>query len=121
MSTNNNAPVVELEQNDTSLQPKVVKVSDYKAMYANFIQTGYTAFDISVNVGETAGSQEGRLLIEMKGRISMAPLEAKMLLAMLNSTIENYERQFGAITVPPGVFPDLPEVAEKKDKEDCSG
>ena len=89
------------------LQPQIptfTRVPDFKSFYANFVQTSVTPFDISMQIGETAGvDHEGKFVVELKARISMSPLEAKIVINLLVTAIMQYEAQFGKIVVPPGI------------------
>ncbi len=77
---------------------------DFKSIYSNFVQSGFTAFDIYLSFGETVGgTPDGTLPVEMKARVSMAPLEAKLVTLILASSVQKYEAQFGKIQVPQGV------------------
>ena len=103
MSSSVNTPTPTNVEQQQQLSPTFVRVPDFKAIYTNFIQAGYTAFDISFLLGETAGVNEGKLMIETKARVAMSPLEAKMFLVMVGTVIQKYEAQFGTIIVPAGI------------------
>jgi len=51
-------------------------------------------------VGEASPTQTGIADLEMKARLVMAPLQAKIMVAMLIQAIQQYEKQFGEIVIP---------------------
>lgn len=103
-------PVPEVAENVTP-----VLAPDYKSMYINFVQAGYTPFDIGLLVGESAGYtvDGGKHFVEFKAKLVMTPLEAKVLAKIIGRTLEAYEKQFGVIEVPAVAWP--------KDEEQSEG
>jgi len=81
---------------------------DFKSVYVNFVQTAATPVDISLIVGDANPTPRGVPDIEMKLRLIMAPLQAKVTLAMLLTVVKQYEEQYGKITVPAGMLAELP-------------
>lgn len=51
-------------------------------------------------MGEAGPTQTGVLEVEMKARLVMAPMQAKIMLGMLFHIIRQYEAQFGMIEIP---------------------
>jgi hypothetical protein len=85
--------------------PRWIRSPDFKTIYTNFVQSGYTAFDISLVLAETAGVDEmNAFVIESKARVVMSPVEAKVVLAILSNTINKFEEQFGPINISPATF-----------------
>lgn len=76
--------------------------TNFLAIYSNYVQTAHTAFDLSLTFGETVGlpEKDGKVLVEQKARITLAPLEALVLQRMLNQLIDIYQQRFGQIQIP---------------------
>jgi hypothetical protein len=102
--------------NNTKSRPEsqIRNAADFKSIYTNFAQTAASPADISLGVGEAMPTPAGIVEVEMKVRLVMAPMQAKIMLAMLFNVIRQYEGQFGSIVIPPVVAAqlaaDLPEV-----------
>lgn len=90
-----------------SPQPRIRNATDFKTIYVNFAQTAASAMDISLGVGEAGPTQDGVVEVEMRARLVMAPLQAKIMIGMLFQVIQQYEKQFGKIAVPPVVASQL--------------
>jgi hypothetical protein len=89
--------------NKTKSSPKhqIRNAADFKSIYVNFAQTAASPADISLGVGETMPTQTGITDVEIKARLVMAPVQAKIMLGMLYQVIQQYEQQFGKIAIPP--------------------
>jgi hypothetical protein len=92
----------------SSPQPQIRNAADFKSMYVNFVQTAASAMDISIGVGEGLPSNTGIIDIEMKARLVMVPLQAKVLVGMIAQAIRQYEEQFGEIAIPSALSDQLP-------------
>jgi hypothetical protein len=88
-------------------QPQIYNAADFKSIYVNFVQTAASPTDISIGIGETSPTQTGATNLEMKARIVMAPLQAKIMAAMLVQAIQQFEKQYGEIVIPPAVSTQL--------------
>jgi hypothetical protein len=103
MPTENNrneAEATKPASTDDQIGPTFVRSPDFRSIYTNFVQSAYTPYDISLMLGETAGLEDGRWLVENKARLIMSPPEAKVVLIVLQGAIENYERVYGEIKPP---------------------
>jgi hypothetical protein len=79
---------------------------DYKNVYTNFVQGQFSPFDMSFMIGEALGpGPDGKQMILQKVRITMAPMEAKIVLMILANAIQKYEEQFGKLSIPPNLMP----------------
>jgi uncharacterized protein DUF3467 len=87
----------------SSPQPQIRNAADFRTIYVNFAQTAANVMDISLGVGEAGPTQAGVAEVEMKARLVMAPLQAKIMLGMLFQVIQQYETQFGKIMIPDAV------------------
>ena len=92
---------------NSSPQPQIHNAPDFKSIYVNFVQTAASATDISIGVGETSPTQTGATDLEMKARIVVAPLQAKIMAAMLFQAIQQFEKQYGEIVIPLAVSTQL--------------
>lgn len=88
--------------------PQFRNAPDFKSVYVNFVQSAATPVDISLIVGDANPTPSGVPDIEMKLRLIMAPLQAKIMVAMLHQVIRQYEEQYGKIPIPPGLVAQLP-------------
>ena len=75
---------------------------DYRSVYANWVQCGFTPYDMSVVVGEAYPNPEveNAFDVERKLRLILSPLEAKLVVGMLFATIRAFEEKFGTIGIP---------------------
>jgi 6-phosphofructokinase len=85
---------------------KMVPAPDFKIFYVNHIQASFTPFDISLVMSEALGAEEGKFLIQAKARVTISPVEAKILQMILANTIANFEKAIGPITIPIGMTPE---------------
>jgi hypothetical protein len=67
---------------------------EIEARYANFFHIGHNAFEVILEFGQ---HYEGNRQPGMHTRIVAAPAYAKALLALLNRSLADYEREFGSI------------------------
>jgi hypothetical protein len=95
------------KKNPSQQQPELFRSADFKSLYTNFAQTSASPADISLVVGEASPSESGTAIVEMKARLVMAPIQAKVLLGMLAHVIQQYETQFGQIVIPDAVLSQL--------------
>lgn len=87
-----------------------VKSENEFSVYANHTGVGYTNFDIKLMFGQidiqmdqeklTPGHRP-ELTITKLGSVVMSPVHAKLVCANLQANIEQYEKTFGKINVPP--------------------
>jgi hypothetical protein len=87
-------------------EANVTFATDFKTVYTNFIQGQFSPFDMSFLIAEALGpGPDGRPMILQKVRITMAPMEAKILLMIIADGLKKYEDQFGKISIPPEAMP----------------
>lgn len=84
---------------DPIAETEIVRVPDFKSYYTNFVQAGLSPFDISLEIGEAEGynPQTNKWLVLIKAKITMAPNEAKLVVAILANAVRNFESQYGQI------------------------
>jgi hypothetical protein len=78
---------------------------DFKRIYANYVQAGFTFFDVTLLLGENVAIDNQGVQVEVKSTVTVAPSEAKILYRILANTLKEYERQFGPIVVPDVIMP----------------
>jgi hypothetical protein len=96
-------------------QPQFRNSADFNSLYVNFMQTAASPMDISIGVGETSPTETGVVDVEMKARLVMAPLQAKVMVTMLVHAIKQFEAQFGEIAIPAALS--MGQVADLKEGE----
>jgi hypothetical protein len=67
------------------------------ARYANYFEVGHNAFEFLLDYGQY---QPETSSVVLHTRVALGPTHAKMFSTMLNSAVERYEREHGAV---PGV------------------
>lgn len=82
-----------------------VKASDYKTIYANWVNPVVTPYDIALIVGDGVPSGENTFELTQTARIVFSPPEAKAVSLMLLAAVRQYERNMGPIRVPQGSVP----------------
>ena len=97
------------------LETQITKDPNFQSYYTNFVQAGFTPFDISLLIGEAAGIDPAtnKFMAELKAKITMSPTEAKVVLNIMLNTIRAYEAQFGKIVVPSAVGTTIKETAKE--------
>ena len=74
-----------------------VDTGEVLELYANVFQVGYNVAEFLVDVGRGFADSETRFHV----RIITTPTDAKRLLTLLAQSVDNYEREFGALTAQP--------------------
>lgn len=74
--------------------------NDLEAVYANIAFISHTPAEIVIDFAQVLPRMPKG---NVKARIIMSPMHAKMLQAALAQQIKNYERQFGEIPLPPSM------------------
>lgn len=90
----------ELDKPITQPPPKQISVDvakDLEAVYANLAFISHTPAEMVIDFAQILPrTPRGQI----KSRVIMSPMHAKMLQAALTQNIANYERQFGPIQMP---------------------
>jgi hypothetical protein len=79
--------------------------ADFKAVYANFIQSAFSPLDVAFVFGEVMQADQSTQTVLTKVRVTMTPAEAKLFQGILATTLKNYEDKFGEIAVPAMMLP----------------
>ena len=100
-----------------SAQPKqeIRQASDFETVYANWLQSTFSAYEISIIFGQSFATAPGVPGVEQKLRVAISPLNGKLLAVVLRKVVETYEAQFGKIDIPHVIgdqlIDQLPEIA----------
>lgn len=90
----------EPEKSTTQPPPKQISVDvakDLEAVYANLAFISHTPAEMVIDFAQILPrTPRGQI----KSRVIMSPMHAKMLQVALTQNIANYERQFGQIQLP---------------------
>lgn len=78
--------------------------------YANYFEIGNNAFEFLLDFGQTYCDEPGS---RMHSRIIVNPLYAKMLLEVLQKSVEQYEQIFGRVSTEAGEGGDEPPLGTK--------
>ena len=77
------------------------KTPDYRDEYANSVNLQVTTWDFQLTFGRLETQSADLIAIDNFSRVYISPQQAKALSQILASNIEQYERNFGAITIAP--------------------
>jgi hypothetical protein len=106
------------------LKSEITKSPDFCAIYSNWVQTGYSAHEISLLIGQSFQKDAEILEVDLKARVVFGPLEAKLVFYILGKMIKGYESQFEEIKIPEVVLRNmasqLPEFQEMLDAREKS-
>ncbi|MGD0515029.1 MAG: DUF3467 domain-containing protein [Terriglobales bacterium] len=87
---------------DKDNQAGITRAADFRSLYVNFARLGFNPFELSFFFGEAGTTPErlDQVSVEIKTKIVMSPIEAKLLAQMLTLTLSNYEKKYGVIEIP---------------------
>jgi len=88
---------------DKSLVASISRSKDYSVVYSNFVQCGFTAWDIRVNFGLVGLSETGQPTMTEQVAVVLTPQMAKALVGVLNGHVKAYERDNGEVQMPASV------------------
>ena len=77
--------------------PKIIIPEGMQPAYANLARISHSPADIVIDFAHIL---PGETIANIRSRIVMTPLSAKLLLRALTENIARYEAAFGEITVP---------------------
>jgi hypothetical protein len=77
--------------------PKIIAPEDLELAYTNLARISHSPADIVIDFAHIL---PGETSANIRSRVVMTPLSAKLLLRALNENIARYEAAFGEITVP---------------------
>jgi hypothetical protein len=85
---------------EKSKRPQALNVElprDLEPIYANFALISHTASELIIDLAQMLPNQPGA---QVKSRVVMTPLNAKLLLRALKDNLGKYEASFGEIQIP---------------------
>lgn len=116
----NEIPAEDLEVEQSKVQVGV-RHKDYIEHYSNFVQCGFTPWDIRVNFGVIGLSETGQTMMTELTAVVVSPQMAKALVGVLNGHVKAYERDNGEIHMPDSIVREAQarkaKAAESKSKE----
>jgi len=87
---------------------KYVDSPGYQSFYTNNVGYGVSAADCVLIFGEIMDKENDQVIVERRARITMTPVQAKVLRGILTAQIQVYEERTGKpIELPPGVTDDF--------------
>lgn len=85
---------------ETSKRPQSLNIElprDLEPVYANFALISHTASELIIDLAQVLPNQPSA---QVKSRVVMTPLNAKLLLRALKDNLGKYESSFGEIHIP---------------------
>jgi hypothetical protein len=79
---------------------ETVRSPNFFKVYANSVQIEACVWDLRLIFGELT-RPGGKLLVEQSVAVTMSPQHAKALSTVLATNLQEYERKFGQINLPP--------------------
>lgn len=73
---------------------------DFRTVYTNFVNAGFSPFDVTLMLGEVMGpGADGKQIVLQRIKVLMAAPEAKVVSMILADAVARYEKQFGIIVI----------------------
>lgn len=89
---------------------KYIDSPGFQSFYTNNIAYGLTQMDFVLIFGEIMDKENDQVIVERRARITMTPVQAKVLRGILNAQIKMFEEKLGKpIELPSGVTDDFTE------------
>lgn len=80
---------------------KIVSRPDYREDYANSVQVRPSTWDIFLQFGRLEQKQADEVELHMFQGVYLSPQQAKAVLKLLQTHLDNYEKAFGEIQLQP--------------------
>jgi len=97
----------------TTSATSYVRSADFSSFYANFARVGFNPYEIFLFLGQAGLVPEnpavGGTQVELKAKVTFSVIEAKLITQMLGSIVNNYEKKYGAVAIPPDASIKLPD------------
>jgi hypothetical protein len=91
---------VENEELEKSVIASVQRSKDFAVLYSNFVNCGFTAWDVRLNFGLVGVDENGAPNMTELIAVVLTPQLAKALVAALNGHVKAYEHENGEIQMP---------------------
>lgn len=94
-------------------QPELKYVRDpqFRSTYANNVAYVVSSIDFSLIFGQVLDGNRERVLIEQNAKITMTPIQAKVLSGLLQQQIAAFESIHGEIKIPTGMTGETRQIA----------
>lgn len=92
---------------ETHESKRFVRTSDFKSLYLNNINFGFTRFDFQMVLGlvEISKAENYEAVVHETANVKMTPGYAKALVVDLAAALASYETKYGEIALPPVLEP----------------
>ena len=80
---------------------KIVTRADYREDYANSVQVRPSTWDFFLQFGRMEQKQAEEVELQMFQGVYLSPQQAKAVVKLLASHLDNYEKAFGEIQLQP--------------------
>jgi hypothetical protein len=99
----NKPPATVAERPRIAESKKTIRAADFKSLYLNHLQVGFTRFDFQMVLGlvEVSNAEEYHDTVQETACVKMTPGYAKALVQDLVRTLQGYEELYGEISIPP--------------------
>lgn len=104
-------------------QIRVRNPSRFQTVYANNVAIGFSAFDMSITLGEIVGEEDGKPVVEETVKVLLTREMGKVFSRLLSNNIEAFEKNFGKIIVPDvtRILEEAPSEEEAEDQTKAKG
>ena len=80
---------------------KIIQRADYREDYANSVQVRPSTWDFFLQFGRLEQKQAEEVELHMFQGVFLSPQQAKAVLNLLKTHMENYEKAFGEVQLQP--------------------
>jgi len=80
---------------------KILQRADYRTNYANSVQVRPSTWDFFLEFGTLEPKSQEEVELHMFQGVYLSPQQAKAVLHLLQSHMENYEKAFGEVQLQP--------------------
>jgi flagellar protein FlaG len=80
---------------------KIIQRADYREDYANSVQVRPSTWDFFLQFGRLEQKQSDEVELHMFQGVFLSPQQAKAVLNLLKTHMENYEKAFGEVQLQP--------------------
>jgi hypothetical protein len=80
-------------------RPEYLQSEKFLSIYTNNANVQISYFDFRIDFRQILPGSDGRMTVERLASVVMSPQHAKAFLGVLAENLDQYEEQFGAITL----------------------
>lgn len=94
--------IINTEEQRIAQANKIIRNSDFKSLYLNHLQVGFTRWDFQMVLGlvEVSKTEEFEDTVQETACVKMSPAYAKALLQDLAASLGRYETMYGEVQMP---------------------